>query len=100
MKKGQSIYNHQLQIPGYKSVASTVKLRGEAVKIHGLCTGMVAVKTNFRSRKGPGELAKLNILLDKNYTTYLPIWVWAIEHPEGILIIDTVENTSVNDLDN
>ncbi len=83
----------------YQNVTTTVKLKGKDVKIHALCTGTVAVKTNFRRKKGIGELAKLNILLDKNYTEFLPIWVWVIEHPEGLIVIDTGENAEIKDLD-
>lgn len=83
----------------FNNVTTTVKLKGKDIKIHGLCTGSVAVKTNFKKKKGFGELAKLNILLDKNYTNYLPIWVWVIEHPDGLIVIDTGENTQVTDLD-
>jgi glyoxylase-like metal-dependent hydrolase (beta-lactamase superfamily II) len=86
-------------IPAYQNVSTTVKLRGKEVKIHGLNTGTAAVKTAFRTRKGAGELAKLNILLDKHYTDYMPIWVWVIEHPEGLLVIDTGENAAIKDLD-
>ncbi|MFN7883075.1 MAG: hypothetical protein ACK5PF_08700, partial [bacterium] len=50
----------------YQNVTTSVKLKGKDVKIHALCTGTVAVKTNFRTKKGVGELAKLNILLDKH----------------------------------
>lgn len=86
-------------IPTYKNVTTTVKLKGREVKVHGLCTGTVAVKTAFRTKKGGGELAKLNILLDKHYTAYLPIWVWVIEHPEGLILVDTGENAEINNID-
>lgn len=86
-------------MPVYQNVTTTVKLKGTAIKVHALCTGTVAIKTNFRTKKGVGGLAKLNILLDKHYTDYLPIWVWVIEHPEGLLVIDTGENAEINNLD-
>lgn len=89
----------QCILPTFNNVTTTVKLKGKDVKVHGLCTGSVAVKTNFKKKNGFGELAKLNILLDKNYTNYLPIWVWVIEHPDGLIVIDTGENTQVTDLD-
>jgi glyoxylase-like metal-dependent hydrolase (beta-lactamase superfamily II) len=85
--------------PTYPSVSTSFKLKGQEVKVHGLSIGTVAVKNNFRTKKGFGELAKLNILLDPNYTAYLPIWVWVIEHPEGLIVIDTGENSKVLDLD-
>ncbi len=82
----------------YQNVTTTVKVKGKDVKVHGLCTGMVAVKTAFRAKRGAGAFAKLNILLDGHYTEYMPIWVWIIEHPEGIIAIDTGEITAVKDL--
>jgi len=79
----------------YQQVTTTVKLRGEEVKVHALCTGTVAVKRNFRAKNGIGELAKINILLDKHYTEYMPIWVWVIEHPDGLMIVDTGEISAI-----
>jgi glyoxylase-like metal-dependent hydrolase (beta-lactamase superfamily II) len=86
-------------ISTYENITTVVKLKGKEVKIHALCTGTVAVKTAFRTKKGFGELAKINILLDHHYTDYLPIWVWVIEHPEGLIVIDTGENAAIKDLD-
>lgn len=83
----------------YENVSTTVLVKGKAVKVHGICTGTVAVKTNFRTKKGFGELAKLNILLDKHFTEYLPIWVWIIEHPDGLIVIDTGEIEAIKNLD-
>ncbi len=78
-----------------QQVTTTVNVRGEKVKVHALCTGTVAVKRNFRTKNGLGELAKINILLDRHYTEYMPIWVWVIEHPDGLMIIDTGEIAAI-----
>lgn len=78
--------------PIYENVTTTVKLKRNDVKIHGLCVGTVAVKTTFKTKKGEGFFSKINILLANYYTEYMPIWVWVIEHPEGIIVIDTGEN--------
>jgi len=86
-------------IPTYQNVTTVVKLKGKEVKIHAFCTGAVAVKTNFRTKKGVGELAKVNILLDSHFTEYMPIWVWIIEHPEGIIAIDTGELADSKNID-
>ena len=83
----------------YEDITTIVKLKGKDVKIHALCTGTVAVKRNFKTKKGPGFISKLNILFDGQYTEYLPIWVWVIEHPDGIVMIDTGEIAAVNDPD-
>jgi len=85
--------------PLFPNVTTSVKLRGTDVLIHGLCTGTVSVKTAFRTKRGNGFLSKLNILFGDRYTEFLPIWVWVIEHPEGVIIIDTGEISDVKDTD-
>jgi len=45
----------------YSNVSVNVKLAGKDVKVHGICTGTVAVKTNFLTKNGLGEVAKINI---------------------------------------
>jgi glyoxylase-like metal-dependent hydrolase (beta-lactamase superfamily II) len=64
---------------------------GKEVKVHAVQTGLISVKENFLKRKGPGFLSKLNILLGSAYAGFMPIWVWVIEHPEGVIVIDTGE---------
>jgi len=83
----------------YQNVTTTVKLKGKDVKVHALCVGTVTVKSNFKTKNGVGFLSKINILLGREYTGYLPIWVWVIEHPEGLLVIDTGENAESLDID-
>ena len=62
---------------------------GKEVKVHAVQTGLISVKKNFLTKKGPGFLSKLNIALGSAYAGFMPIWVWVIEHPEGIIVIDT-----------
>lgn len=61
------------------------------VKVHAVQTGLISVKENFLNKKGQGFLSKLNIALGNTYADFMPIWVWVIEHPEGIIVIDTGE---------
>jgi len=68
---------------------------GKDIKIHALSTGMVSVKSKFRESDKRGLLAKVEVFLDKKFTEWLPIWVWVIEHPEGIFIIDTGVSSNV-----
>ena len=68
-------------------------------KLHVFTTGTVSVKRKFKNAQG-GELgSKLNFFMDKTFTDELPIWVWLIEHPEGLFLVDTGENAHVNDPD-
>ena len=68
---------------------------GEGI-IHGFTTGLVSVKSRFRTAKGGQLVSKINFLLDKEWTEFMPIWVWVIDHPEGVFVIDTGENANVS----
>jgi glyoxylase-like metal-dependent hydrolase (beta-lactamase superfamily II) len=61
-----------------------------AVAIHGIQTGLTQIKTAQRVRK-PGGLVR--ILTDTNWTGWLPIYAWVIEHPEGLIVVDTGETS-------
>ncbi len=60
------------------------------MRIHALQTGTVAVKEAQRSGShGSGPIRLLNTLADRRWTEPLPIYAWAIEHPEGVIVVDT-----------
>jgi glyoxylase-like metal-dependent hydrolase (beta-lactamase superfamily II) len=62
------------------------------MKIHAIQTGTVAITTAWREGVGHGNRRLLNTLLDRNWTEPLPIYAFAIEHPEGVIVVDTGEN--------
>lgn len=100
MAKSQSFAGHQrLAVPPYRPdfgrQTTTVLKNGQPVKIHAISTGSVAVTQAFRQAKGGELFRKANILLDSHFTEFMPIWVWVIEHPEGVIVIDTGENSDV-----
>lgn len=66
------------------------------MRIHALSTGTVSIKSSQRQGKGPGLLRVVNMLRDKDWTEPLPIYVWVIEHPEGLIVVDTGETARVN----
>lgn len=70
-------------------ITTTYFSLGKEVKVHAIQTGLISVKTNFLNRKGSGLFSKVNILFGNKFADFMPIWVWVIEHPEGIFIIDT-----------
>jgi len=73
-----------------QSILSAIyQSKGANIKVHAVRTGLISVKRNFRTRRGTGFISKLNILLGSQFTEYMPIWAWVIEHPEGIIVIDT-----------
>jgi N-acyl homoserine lactone hydrolase len=59
--------------------------------IHAIQTGTVAIKEGQRVGKGKGLQKTINVIRDKQWTEPLPIYAWVIEHPEGIIVIDTGE---------
>jgi N-acyl homoserine lactone hydrolase len=61
------------------------------LKIHAINTGNVTIRPNQVEGKGAGPMRMLNVYLDKRWTQPLPIYAWAIEHPEGVVVIDTGE---------
>lgn len=67
-----------------------------SVSIHHIQTGTVRIKTAQRSRKLGGLL---RVLTDSTWTGWLPIYAWVIDHPEGIIIVDTGETARTSDPD-
>lgn len=78
---------------------SIVQCNGQDVKIHAIQTGSVAVKRSHRTNKTAHFLTPIKISLDKQFTEFMPIWVWVIEHPEGVIVIDTGENAEIMNAD-
>ncbi|MFN8374050.1 MAG: N-acyl homoserine lactonase family protein [Anaerolineae bacterium] len=65
------------------------------MKIHALQTGQVAIKQNQRQGVSAGLGRLANTLLDSHWTPMLPILVWVIEHPEGLIVVDVGETARV-----
>lgn len=67
------------------------------MKIHAIQTGTVAVKkSQSDGTRGRGYMRLVNTMLDDLWTEPLPIFAWVIEHPEGIIVIDTGETSRVS----
>jgi N-acyl homoserine lactone hydrolase len=65
------------------------------MRIHAIQTGTVALTTSWREGVGHGRRRLLNTLLDREWTEPLPIYAFAIEHPEGVIVVDTGETARV-----
>jgi N-acyl homoserine lactone hydrolase len=59
------------------------------MNVHAISTGCVKITRNWQVGRGPGPLRLLFTLLDTRFTDWLPIYVWVVEHPEGLIVIDT-----------
>lgn len=61
-------------------------------RIHAIQTGTVAVTAAWREGVGHGRRRLLHAILDRDWTEPLPIHAFAIEHPEGVIVVDTGED--------
>jgi N-acyl homoserine lactone hydrolase len=65
------------------------------MQVHAVQTGSVWVHERQRTGAGVGALRFARTLLDRHWTEPLPIYTWVIEHPEGVIVVDTGETARV-----
>lgn len=69
------------------------------MNIHAFNTGVMDVKTRYVDAKGDSRLARLaSVLMDGEFRP-VPIYAWAVEHPEGVIVIDTGVTARMNNPD-
>jgi glyoxylase-like metal-dependent hydrolase (beta-lactamase superfamily II) len=66
-------------------------------KVHAISTGLVKVRSAQRESRSKGLARVTDMLFDKEWTEWLPIYVWVIEHDEGIIVVDTGETSRVHE---
>jgi N-acyl homoserine lactone hydrolase len=59
------------------------------MKIHAIRTGSVRIKTAQVEGRGRGLRRRLAIFADRTWTEWLPTFAWLIDHPEGLIVVDT-----------
>jgi N-acyl homoserine lactone hydrolase len=59
------------------------------MKLHAIQTGSVRIKTAQVEGRGRGLRRRLAIFADSNWTEWLPTFAWVIDHPEGVIVVDT-----------
>ncbi len=69
------------------------------MNIYGIQTGSVRIKKSHFQFEGLPSARFPMLLADWRKTPPLPVWVWVVEHPEGILVVDTGENVRIKDPD-
>jgi N-acyl homoserine lactone hydrolase len=65
------------------------------IRVIAIQTGWVAVKRAHRQFTGPVALRFPAILADPVWTEWMPILAWVIDHPEGMIAIDTGETAQI-----
>lgn len=56
------------------------------MKVHAIQTGTVRIKTAQMEGRG---LGLISIFADPNWGDWLPTYAWAIEHDEGVIVVDS-----------
>jgi N-acyl homoserine lactone hydrolase len=59
------------------------------MKVHAIQTGFVRIKTAQVEGRGHGLRRQLAIFTDRNWTDWLPIYAWVIDHSDGVIVVDT-----------
>lgn len=68
------------------------------INIHYLTTGWVQIKIHHQLARYFRRPARvLDVLTDRSWSPHLPIGCWLIEHPEGLIMVDTGESSHAND---
>jgi N-acyl homoserine lactone hydrolase len=77
------------------TAATTPKASTGAVTIHAIRTGSVRIRANQIEGRGKGLIRLLRTYTGITWSGWLPIYAWAIEHPEGVIVVDTGETARV-----
>ena len=67
------------------------------MRIHAIQTGWVQVRRNQISARREDGVRVLRTIVDREWAPPVPIYAWLVEHPEGLLLIDTGETARVAD---
>jgi N-acyl homoserine lactone hydrolase len=62
------------------------------MRVHAIETGKVVVTSRQLRGVGGGRTRVLRTMLDRTWTEPLPILCWLVEHPDGLLMVDTGES--------
>jgi N-acyl homoserine lactone hydrolase len=68
------------------------------MRIHAIRTGSVQVKTAQIIGRGRGLARRVAPLLDENWSEWLPVYAFAIEHRDGVILVDSGSNAGLQRL--
>jgi glyoxylase-like metal-dependent hydrolase (beta-lactamase superfamily II) len=68
------------------------------MRIHAIQTGLVQIKASQIEGRGHGLARQLAPMIDREWAGWMPTYAWAIEHPEGVILVDTGSTTALKRL--
>ena len=68
------------------------------MRIHAIQTGAVQIKASQIVGHGHGLARRMAPLFDENWSDRLPVYAFAIEHRDGVILVDSGSNAGLNSL--
>jgi N-acyl homoserine lactone hydrolase len=59
------------------------------MRIHAIQTGRVRIKAVQIESRAHGLSRRLQPVVSREWAEWTPVYAWAIEHPEGVIVVDT-----------
>jgi N-acyl homoserine lactone hydrolase len=59
------------------------------MRIHAILTGRVQIKEAQIEGHGHGLWRQIQPIVSSEWAEWVPVYAWAIEHPEGVIVVDT-----------
>ena len=59
------------------------------MRIHAIQTGRVQIKEAQIKGRGHGLWRQIQPIVSSEWAEWVPVYAWAIEHPEGVIVVDT-----------
>ncbi|MEM8776888.1 MAG: N-acyl homoserine lactonase family protein [Pseudomonadota bacterium] len=88
----QTAQRSAAELPNAPSSPAPVTARvGRRMRLHMFQTGWVAVKAEHRAFSGLSGMRFPAIMASRNWTEWLPVTAYVIEHPDGLFLVDTGE---------
>src|SRR5271170_4315075 len=68
------------------------------MRIHAIQTGAVQIKNSQIVGRGHGLARRIAPLFDQNWSDWLPVFAFAIEHRDGVILVDAGSNAGLKRL--
>ncbi|HEY3719006.1 MAG TPA: N-acyl homoserine lactonase family protein [Roseiarcus sp.] len=68
------------------------------MRIHAIQTGAVQIKNSQIVGRGHGVARRMAPLFDENWSDWLPVYAFAIEHRDGVILVDSGSNAGLKNL--
>lgn len=79
------------------SRSGSIATHNQHVRVRAIRTGSVRIRSNQVQGKGRGLMRQLRTYTGVAWSEWLPIHAWVIDHPEGVIVVDTGETARISE---